>query len=260
VSVLRSIDADWLESRLGSPALTLIDPRRPIMYLQGHIRTAINVPVSRAFDGAGRLLADDQLGQWLGGAGISSQGSVVIYDDYDAQSGAMMAWLLEYLGHPDVAFLNMPFGRWRKERREIFYKPVQAAPTTFSANRRSALRASWRDLASDSPINVLDVRSPDEYSGKPGEARSGHIPRAKNIPWLHFVGSEQTLFHPAGRIRQSLKDVGIQPDRKTIVYCQMGPRAAVGLVALQLLGYDVSLYDGSFSDWQQRPELPVEAS
>jgi thiosulfate/3-mercaptopyruvate sulfurtransferase len=258
--VVRLVDVDWLESQLGSPALTLIDPRRPVKYLQGHIRTAINVPASKAFDDTGRLLPDDRLTHWLGGSGVGTTGRVVVYDDYDAQSGSMIAWILEYLGHPDVRFLTSPFSRWRDEGREIFYRPVPARQSTIDPRPRSSLRASWKDLTRDPPVNLLDVRNPDEYSGRPGEARSGHIPRAKNIPWLSFVGAEQTLFPLDSRVRRSLDEAGIRPDRKTIVYCQVGTRAAVALVALQQLGYDVSLYDGSFADWKQRAELPVEVS
>jgi thiosulfate/3-mercaptopyruvate sulfurtransferase len=256
--MIRLVDAEWVERELDSGQLRVVDPRSPVKYLQGHIRNAINVPVAKAFDADGRLIDDDRLAKWLGAAGVGAAGTVLLYDDYDAQSGSMLAWILEYLGHPNVRFLGVPFARWKAEGREILYRPVTAEPATLSlAARKPHLRASWRELL-DAPIEILDVRSPEEYSGSVVvDARGGHIPGAANVPWHGFVNEDELFLTPA-RLRSLLSRERVPADRPTVVYCRTGPRAAVAFVALQQLDLDVRLYDGSFAEWAQLHELPVE--
>src|SRR6059036_1707319 len=101
------VTADWVAARLNSPDILLLDPRRPMKYLQGHLKNAVNLPVFRAFDADAKLLPDDHLQQWIGAAGLDDRTTPVIYDSYDGQNGAMLTWLLEYFGRSDVHVLNV---------------------------------------------------------------------------------------------------------------------------------------------------------
>ena len=248
--MVRLVEAGWVEDRLRSAGFRLVDPRRPVAYLQGHLPSAINVPVARAFDAEGRLLPDEQLANWLGESGLPSAGSVVLYDDGDGQSGAMLAWILAYLGHEDVGFLTAPLRAWRAAGREVRYRPVPADPAPFAARPRAELRATWKDVVAGQ-ANLIDTRSPEEYQEQ-------HVPGAVNIPWREFVGSEGQLLRPAAEVHELLSSAGVSPGRRTIAYCQTGPRAAVAFMAMGEIGFPVSLYDGSFADWSRRPGLPVE--
>src|SRR6516164_3334498 len=125
------VTSEWVESHLGAPEILLLDPRRPTHYLQGHIKTAVNLPLAKAFDQDGRLRSVEYLAGWIGDAGLDEKRRPVIYDAYDGQRASMLAWLLEYLGRPDVHVMNVFLEGWVGEGRELYYRPVQPEPRAF---------------------------------------------------------------------------------------------------------------------------------
>lgn len=258
--MVRTVDGDWLRSRLGEPALTVADPRPIMRYLSGHVPGAVSVPTEKAFDLDGRLLPDDALADWLGASGISNGRTVVVYGDSDGQAAAMLAWMLEYLGHPDVVFLRSRFERWKEEGGELAYRPVAATATTFEARPRAELRATWKDVASPLRCCLLDTRSPEEYQGDRVIAGDppGHIPGALNVPWLSFLAEDDDLLLSPGELAVRLQSSGADPDQETVVYCRAALRAAVAWLAMHVAGAPVRLYDASFLDWSRRPGLPIE--
>jgi thiosulfate/3-mercaptopyruvate sulfurtransferase len=252
------VTAVWVEEHIDSPALLLLDPRRPMRYLQGHLKHAVNLPLYKAFDAEGRLLPDSDLIRWLGSTGLDAQTTPVLYDSFDGQSGAMLAWLLEYFGRTDVHVLDVFFERWVAEGHEIFYKPVTRMAIEFVPRVHPRLRVTLDEIRTDPGCKLIDFRSRDEFIGTVDrDGRPGHIPGAVNIVWRDLIGPRQEVLAPRERIDQLVAAAGIRPDDRIVAYCRSGLRAAVGYLALQQAGYDVRLYDRSYAEWA-RTGLPVE--
>lgn len=252
------VTAQWVEEHVDSSGILLLDPRRPMTYLQGHLKNAVNLPLFRAFDAESKLLPDADLQRWLGASGLDARTTPVIYDAYDGQNGAMLTWMLEYFGRTDVHVLDVFFERWVAEGREIFYRPVTPAPKEFTARVNVNLRATIDDIRGEPGVNLIDFRSRDEYTGKVDrDGKPGHIPKAVNIVWRDLIDGEQGFLAPGEKIAQALSAAGIQPTDTIVGYCRSGLRAAVGYLALRQAGYNIRLYDRSYAEWARRG-LPVE--
>jgi len=252
------VDADWVEKNTDTPGLVLLDPRRPMKYLQGHISRAINVPISGAFNGDMELRAEKDLAQWLGDTGLDNSLAPVIYDSYDGQSGSMLAWILEYLGCPVVRLMNVFYERWKEEAREVFYRPIIPQRRKFEPKNDPKIRATLQDIKEKTDLKLIDLRSPEEYRGDAEtEGKAGHIPKATNIPWRDFLSNDGGFLAPNETLERLVSQSGIQSGDTIVGYCRFGLRAAAGYIALRELDLNVRLYDGSFAQWV-RSGLPVE--
>jgi 3-mercaptopyruvate sulfurtransferase SseA len=252
------VTAQWVEECIHDPNLLLLDPRRPMRYLQGHLQNAVNLPIYKAFDAEGTLLSDEHLQGWIGAAGLDYQTIPVIYDSFDGQNGAMLAWLLEYLGCTDVHLLKIFYERWVAEGRQVFYKPVVPTSKTFAAPVKPQIRVTIDELRRESNLKLIDFRSREEYTGQlDRDGRPGHIPGAVNIVWRDLLGPQQEVLASPETIQQIVGAAGIPPGDRIVAYCRLGMRAALGYVALQQAGYDIRLYDRSYAEWARRG-LPVE--
>src|SRR5512142_1461162 len=100
------VGADWVAARIESAEIILVDPRRPMKYLSGHLPGAINLPTYRAFGADGKLLPIAALAEWIGATGVGGSATPVLYDSPEGQNAAMMTWILEYLGRTDVLVLD----------------------------------------------------------------------------------------------------------------------------------------------------------
>ena len=256
--MIRAVDAGWLRDRLGGDDVTVIDPRRRNRYLSGHLPRAISMPVEEVLDDDGRLIGDDDLVSWLGRGGVAAEGTAVVYADDDGQSGAMLAWILEYLGHPDVRFLITRFEHWRDEGGELFYRPVASTPTAFAATPRDGVRVTRDDVRNGA--GLLDTRTHEEFAGLQviADDPPGHIPGAVNLSHRLFLGKDKDLLVASEEMTARLTDVGLGLEQPVVTYCRVGLRASVVWLALHLAGAPAMLYDGSLLDWVSEPDAPVE--
>jgi thiosulfate/3-mercaptopyruvate sulfurtransferase len=253
--------------------VTVIDVRDDYTrYLESHLPRAVYLHVEelRAAERGvpNKLLGLASYAALFSRLGLGPDRPVVIYSagetrDIDA---TYLAWILEGLGHPLVYVLDGGFGKWSIENRTMTRRypaiePTAFAPAAFTPERatledvRTALRA--RDVV------IVDARNPDQYAGRAGaQLRRGHIPGAVN----HFWQGDLTkvdfamVWKPREELRASYAAQGITPDKAIIAYCNGGLESSHVYFALHdLLGYPrVRVYDGSFTEWAERLDLPVK--
>jgi thiosulfate/3-mercaptopyruvate sulfurtransferase len=257
--MIKLVSMDWVAERLGRHEFMLVDARRPMKYLSGHLPGAINLPAYKAFGPNGRLLDSESLADLIGNAGLGVDLAPVIYDSPEGQNAAMVAWILEYLGHTNILVLECFYEAWKASGREVLYKPVVQPKKTFTSRLNPSARATLEDVLGARDIKLVDFRSREEYCGAAtiGEDRAGHIPGAANIPWRDLGCPPQRMLKPVGDLAQITTLAGLNRGDKVVAYCRSGPRAALGYLALSQLGTNVRLFDGSFAQWSQAG-LPAE--
>ncbi|MBW3584081.1 MAG: sulfurtransferase [Euryarchaeota archaeon] len=215
------------------------------------------------------IVAKKAFERLLGASGITPETKVVLYGDNNNWFAAYAVWLLRYYGHDDVVLIDGGRAKWIAEERETTTEPVQVEPATYEITKtRPELRATRDDvfalLQDDTPA-LVDVRSPDEYTGKvlapPGLSetalRGGHIPGAINVPWSQAVQEDGT-FKPPEALRALYADV-LDRDGPVVAYCRIGERSShTWFVLHHLLGVqDAKNYDGSWTEWGNLIGAPI---
>jgi thiosulfate/3-mercaptopyruvate sulfurtransferase len=251
------VDLNFVAERLDNPNYLILDPRRPMKYLSGHLKNAVNLPAYRAFDEHLRLLSPEALAAWIGNAGLGSERTPIIYDSFDGQNAAILAWIMEYMGRTDVFMMDRFYEEWVAEKREVFYKPVETTPRIFTTRLNGSIRISAEEIVANPSMKLIDFRSIEEFNGaRDMDGKPGHIPGAHNVVWRDLVSAEGFLTS-GDRLQKIFAGAAIQRGDTLVSYCRSGLRAAVGYTALRQLGYEAKLYDGSYRDWIVKG-LPTE--
>ena len=259
MNLFRIVSADWVEKHLDSRDFLMLDPRSAVRYMAGHPKNAVNLSVAKLRDAQGNLLSNEELAGRIGKAGLDEKRTPVIYDNADGRNAAFLAWILMYLGRNDVHVMESFWEQWVADGREALYRPVQPEPRGFVANPRAELRTSLREMQNAAGAKRIDLRGADEFSGKSDlDERPGHIPGAVNLP-CQVLGAAGRLLKPNEQLEKLFLSHGISANDHAIAYCRTGVRAALGFLALTQLGFNASLYDGSYAEWA-RSGLPVEST
>jgi thiosulfate/3-mercaptopyruvate sulfurtransferase len=257
------VDGEWLKGNAGQNSV-LIDTRTPDEFWAGHLKRARHLDPFpfHYYDTSAKALREFiQQSEWIFSTlGISGKETVVFYENDAGMRAARGAWILEYLGHPAVKILNGGL----KGLGDVPLETAAASitPCRFRSTPRPEILSTYEEVANalgDHTVRIFDVRSEAEYFGENVRAkRGGAIPGAVNRDWVLSM-DEAGKFKSPQELRTVFEGLGFSPEQKIIAYCQGGYRAAHAYYALRLAGFNrVSNYLGSWGEWGNREELPIE--
>lgn len=262
------VEPDDLEPLLGQKNLYLVDLCRREIYEQYHIPGAVHLEYKYLTHGAppgpGLLPAKEKLEALFSALGLKPEHHVVAYDDEGGGKSGRLLWTLDVLGHHRASVVNGGMQAWINEGHPHSQEPSWPQPAEFKVGGTGPALADKSyvlDHLGDPHVALLDGRTPQEYAGEKSFAlRGGHIPGAVNLNWLDTMDrSRNARFYPDDELRRMLKERDVTPDKEVIVYCQTHHRSSRLYVMLKHLGYTgVRGYAGSWSEWGNDSELPVE--
>jgi thiosulfate/3-mercaptopyruvate sulfurtransferase len=269
----RLVTGDWLEARLGTPGLVVVESDEDVLlYETGHIpgavkvdwHTELNDPVVRDYvDGEG-------FAALLSRKGISRDDTVVIYGDKNNWWAAYALWVFSLFGHEDVRLLDGGRDAWIAEGRPFTTDVPSPAPTEYPVVERddTVIRAYKDDVLAHLGNPLIDVRSPEEYDGsrtsapaypEEGALRAGHIPTARSVPWARAVAADGGFKTRAELDAIYRGEAGLEDGDSIVAYCRIGERSShTWFVLTHLLGFeDVRNYDGSWTEWGSAVRVPI---
>ncbi|MGO1974476.1 MAG: sulfurtransferase [Propionibacteriaceae bacterium] len=269
----RLVSTEWLAEHLGEPGIVVVESDEDVLlYETGHIPGAVKVdwhldlndPVTRDYvDG-------EAFAKLLSRKGIGPDTTVVIYGDKSNWWAAYALWVFSLFGHADVRLLDGGRAKWQAEGREFSTEVPDPTPAEYPVVERSdaAIRAFKDDVLAHFGNPLVDVRSPQEYSGErthmpdypeEGALRGGHIPTAESVPWARAAAEDGTFKSRAELEAIYTQEKGLQRGDDVIVYCRIGERSAhTWFVLTHLLGHDkVRNYDGSWTEWGNTVRVPI---
>jgi len=271
------VSTDWVADHLNDSNVRLVESNEdPLLYSSGHIPGAVEVDWTRDLNDP---LRRDYLGRegfqsLMRRIGVGPDTTIVLYGDKNNWWATYALWVFRLFGHQKAKIMDGGRIKWVKEGRPLTQDVPSYPATDYEAPERDdkTIRA-FRDqvlehLESNRPL--IDVRSPDEYTGKKlhmpeypneGALRGGHIPGAANIPWARAVNPDDGTFKTADELRSLYEgEAKVKPDDDVIVYCRIGERSShTWFVLTHLLGYPkVRNYDGSWTEWGNLVGVPIE--
>lgn len=269
----RLVSTHWLSEKLGTPGLIVVESNEDVLlYNTGHIpgavkidwHTELNDPVMRDFLNAEAFAA------LASSKGISRDSTVVFYGDKSNWWATYALWVFTLFGHKDVRILDGGRAKWFAEGRATTKEVPTPAPTEYPVvERNDATERAYRDeVLAHFGKPLVDVRSPEEYSGErteipgypsEGSLRGGHIPSAASVPWARAAAEDATFKSREDLAAIYLEEAGLKETDDVIAYCRIGERSSHSWFVLKyLLGFEnVRNFDGSWTEWGSSVGVPI---
>jgi len=267
------VDADWVEAHLDDPKVAVVEVDEDTSaYEKNHIRNAVRIDWKRDLQDPVRrdFVNKEQFEALLSERGIGNDTTVVLYGGNNNWFASYAYWYFKLYGHQDVKLLDGGRKKWELDSRDLVVEVPSRPATEYVAQEQDATIRAFRDevVAAINVKNLVDVRSPDEFSGKllapahlPQEQsqRPGHVPSAKNIPWSKAANDDGT-FRSDEELTELYQTEGVDLAKDTIAYCRIGERSAhTWFVLHELLGQtNVKNYDGSWTEYGSLVGVPIE--
>jgi thiosulfate/3-mercaptopyruvate sulfurtransferase len=264
------VSTQWLKNNLSRPDIRIVDMRNSVTdYWQSHIPGAVYMhpEVMRLADRGVpvKLMPPEALVVILGEMGIDPNTMLVVYTETGDFKGPYLVWALDYLGHQRAAILEGGFTKWQKEGLPVTqdYPEIVAKKYPLPKTLHHALRASLdevKKVVASGGALILDVRPVELYTGEKGPwKRKGHIKGSLSRFWGEDLTTDG-MWKDKAELKAAYEKLGVTPDKHIITSCGQGQMSAHTYVTLKyLLGYpNVRNYDGSFNEWSNIKDLPVE--
>jgi len=256
------VEPNKLQENLSS--YTILDTREESIYKKGHIKNALNFPVSLTYENKtinGKLTNPLKMQKIIQDLGLNTKDTLVVYDNGSFFDASRLFWALEVYGFSNVKLLNAGYKQWSAKDFSTSTETQKIKKSDYIAivnNKRLATKFTTQ-IATKNPNQVIvDARGLNAYLGKESAAkRFGHIPKALSIPATHNINYNKELTELKGdkALKELYKEINI--NQKVIIYCAIGKIASTNYFAMRELGYDVSNYDASWREWGNDFALPI---
>jgi thiosulfate/3-mercaptopyruvate sulfurtransferase len=267
------VTADWAQENLNTPGLVFVEVDEDTSaYDGGHLEGAVKLDWKKDLQDPVRRDFVDKAGfeKLLSSRGIGNDDTVILYGGNNNWFAAYAYWYFKLYGHENVKLVDGGRKKWELDGRPLSKDAVERPATQYQAKDPDLSIRAFRDEVVDSigKKNLIDVRSPDEFSGKilapahlPQEQaqKGGHIPTAQNIPWSKAANEDGT-FKSDEQLAALYAEQGYDDNKATIAYCRIGERSShTWFVLRELLGKsDVKNYDGSWVEYGSLVGVPIE--